>query len=258
MSSALRALYTSFGAALFAGAAHASGPVRIVDACTARAHPWRAQIADIFVASSPGCDFSLADRCGKLQPITREVYMKRACLAGIACLGFIAGTASAQVTVIGGGLAKDCFLKVESGSTNYVDVKQTCTLALESEVMTRINRAATYVNRGIIRMRSGDHDGALGDFDRAISLQEDLGAAYLNRGAALILLGDYENAKFALDTAIDLDTKDMHAAHYNRAIAKERTGDIPGAYYDFQEAAGLKPDWDLPLRQLERFTVSNG
>lgn len=184
--------------------------------------------------------------------------MIKACLGGIACLAFMAGTATAQVTVIGGGLAKDCYLKVQAESTDFTDVKQICTLALESEIMTRTNRAATYVNRGIIHMRSGDHDGALEDFDRAINLKEDLGAAYLNRGAALILTGDYENAKLALDTSIELGTSDLHAAHYNRAIAKERTGDIPGAYYDFLEAAELKPDWDLPRRQLERFTVTNG
>ncbi|MCI4644247.1 MAG: tetratricopeptide repeat protein [Hyphomonadaceae bacterium] len=184
--------------------------------------------------------------------------MRKVFVAGIACFTMMAGTASAQAIIIGGGMAKDCFLSVQAQSTRFSEVEDMCSMALESEVMTRANRAATYVNRGIIRMRAGNYDDALSDYDRALSLREDLGAAYLNRGAALILAGDHAAAKAALDRAIELGTNDLHAAHYNRAIAKEHTGDVPGAYYDFREAAELKPDWDLPQLQLERFTVSNG
>lgn len=184
--------------------------------------------------------------------------MKKTILAGLACLAIGAGTASAQAIIIGGGLAKDCFMEVQAQSTQFTQVEDTCTKALESEVMTRANRAATYVNRGIIRMRSGDYPSALSDYDRAIGLDEELGAAYLNRGAALILSGDHAGAKEALDRAIELHTNDLHAAHYNRAIAREHTGDVSGAYYDFLEAAELAPEWDLPQRQLERFTVTQG
>ena len=184
--------------------------------------------------------------------------MKKAFLAGLACFAIAGGTASAQAIIIGGGMAKDCFLQVQAQSTRFADVEATCTTALESEVMTRANRAATFVNRGIIRMRAGDYDGSLSDYDRAIGLDEELGAAYLNRGAALILSGDHAAARESLDMAIELGTNDLHAAHYNRAIAKEHTGDVPGAYYDFKQAAELAPEWDLPQRQLERFTVSQG
>ncbi|MEL6568121.1 MAG: tetratricopeptide repeat protein [Pseudomonadota bacterium] len=164
--------------------------------------------------------------------------------------------ASGQAVIIGGGLAKDCFMKVEAQSSRFIEVERTCTRALESETMTRSNRAATYVNRGIIRMRAGNYDSALTDYDRAINMEEELGAAYLNRGAAFILKGDFAAARASLDRAIALETNDLHAAHYNRAIARERTGDVTGAYYDFITASELKPDWPLPLRQLERFTVT--
>jgi len=166
--------------------------------------------------------------------------------------------ATGQAVVIGGGLAKDCFMQVEAQSSRFIEVERICTRALESETMTRTNRAATYVNRGIIRMRAGSYDRAIRDYDRAINLQEELGAAYLNRGAALILRGDPADAIGDLDRAISFESNDLHAAHYNRALARERTGDVTGAYYDFKTASELRPEWQLPLRQLERFTVTGG
>lgn len=164
--------------------------------------------------------------------------------------------ASGQAVVIGGGLAKDCFMQVEAQSSRFVEVERICTRALESETMTRTNRAATYVNRGIIRMRADNHDSAISDYDRAINIEAELGPAYLNRGAALIMKGDFPAAMASLDRAIALESNDLHAAHYNRALARERTGDVTGAYFDFKTASELKPDWDLPKRQLERFTVT--
>ncbi len=166
--------------------------------------------------------------------------------------------ASAQVLVIGGGLAKDCFLEIESGNNNYNHLERLCTNALQQEAMTRTNRAATYVNRGIARMRAERYDAALKDYDSALSLEPDLGAAYLNRGAALIFMRDFSAAKTALDRAVELDSHDLHAALYNRAIAKEQSGDVTGAYYDFLEAQKLKPEWELVSRQLARFSVSSG
>lgn len=173
-----------------------------------------------------------------------------------ACAAAIAMPANGQAVIIGGGLAKECFMKVEAQSSRFVDVERVCTRALESETMTRTNRAATYVNRGIIRMRAGNYDSAITDYDRAITMEEELGAAYLNRGAAFILKGDFPAAMASLDRAIALDTNDLHAAHYNRALARERTGDVTGAYYDFKAASDLRPEWALPMRQLERFTVT--
>lgn len=167
----------------------------------------------------------------------------------------IAPGANAQAVIIGGGLAKDCYLAVEAGATNFVQTERLCTRALEGETMTRGNRAATYVNRGILRMRNDRIDGAIDDYDRALQLDDELGAAWLNRGAALILDDQIAEALVALDKAISFETQDLHAAHYNRALAREKSGDVTGAYYDFRDAAALKPDWDLPQYQLQRFTV---
>lgn len=180
--------------------------------------------------------------------------MSRILLCSLACL-VCAATASAQVFVVGSGLARDCFDQVKSGNYSFRSADETCSRALREETLTRENRAATYVNRGVIRMREGDYDRALADYSSAIDILPGLGAAYLNEGAAHIYTRNFDEALVALNRAIELETNDIFAAYFNRAIARENTGDVPGAYFDFQKALELRPGWELAQRQLSRFEV---
>ncbi|MEM7639941.1 MAG: tetratricopeptide repeat protein [Pseudomonadota bacterium] len=180
--------------------------------------------------------------------------MKLKLMIAAAATALVAETASAQVFVIGNGLGGECFQKTKSGFSNFRAVEEICTRALREQAMTRKNRAATYVNRGVLRMREGQYDKALADYAEAVSLQPELGAAYLNEGAAHIYRRDFAAALSPLDRAIELESHDLFAAYYNRAIAKENTGDVAGAYTDFQKSLELKPGWDLAERQLSRFS----
>jgi tetratricopeptide (TPR) repeat protein len=163
--------------------------------------------------------------------------------------------ASAQISVIGGGLARDCFEAAKFQRLSAGDGEKLCTRAIEQEAMKLSNRTATYTNRGVLRMRQGRLDASLSDFDVAKRMDPSIGSVYLNEGAALILKGDYPAALTTLNKAIELNSAELHAAHYNRAIAKERTGDVKGAYFDLQKSLELYPDWDLAKKQLTRFTV---
>lgn len=165
--------------------------------------------------------------------------------------------ASAQVFVIGGGLGGDCYQQTQSDYAAFNRAEETCTRALREETMTRANRAATHVNRGVLRMRNGRYDAAIRDYQDAIAIRPELGAAYLNEGAAYIYKREFSSAIAPLDKAIELESKDIFAAYYNRAIAKENTGDVSGAYEDFMTALELKPGWDLAEAQLSRFTVQS-
>lgn len=182
--------------------------------------------------------------------------MLRKILLASLVIAMPAASAIPQTLVIGGGLARDCYDHVKSGDSNFQKVDRVCTNALRQETMTRVNRSATYINRGIARMREGRLESSLGDYQSALDLRPKLGAAYLNRGAALIFQKDYEGALEALNMAIELETQDIHAAYYNRAIAREQSGDVAGAYSDFQRTKELKPDWTRVDRQLARFTVT--
>ncbi|MEL7112062.1 MAG: tetratricopeptide repeat protein [Pseudomonadota bacterium] len=181
--------------------------------------------------------------------------MRLKLIIAAAATALVAETASAQVFVIGQGLGGDCYQKTKNQYSSFRDADQTCTRALREQAMTRSNRAATYVNRGVLRMRSGKYEQALSDYTDAIKLQPELGAAYLNKGAAMIYQKDFQGAIAPLDRAIDLESADLFAAYYNRAIARENTGDVAGAYADFQKSLALKPGWELAQNQLSRFSV---
>lgn len=181
--------------------------------------------------------------------------MRLKLMIAAAATALAAETASAQVFVIGQGLGGDCYQKTKSGFSNFRATEEICTRALREQAMTRKNRAATYVNRGVLRMREGQYDKALEDYSEATTLMPDLGAAYLNEGAAHIYLKDFDSAIAPLNRAIQLESADLFAAHYNRAIARENTGDVAGAYDDFQKSLELKPGWELAERQLTRFSV---
>lgn len=182
--------------------------------------------------------------------------MKRLALSVAAMALMAAPGAEAQITVIGNGLGKDCYEAVKYAKTSFQRAEDICNRALSAGNLNATNRSATYVNRGIARMRDGRYDAALSDYAKAERLNAEKGPLYLNRGAAHIYKKDFTSALTDLNTAIDLGTQDVFAAYYNRAIAKENTGDVQGAYFDFKKALELKPDFRQAELQLQRFTVT--
>ncbi|WP_291209188.1 tetratricopeptide repeat protein [Hyphomonas sp.] len=173
-----------------------------------------------------------------------------------AAIAIAAPAASAQVTVIGGGIARDCYEAVKFNLGRTQDAEETCTRALELEALNISNKAATYTNRGVLRMRQGEYDAALQDYASAKRIKPGSGATWLNEGAAFIFKKDYNSALVSLEKAIELNSEDLYAAYYNRAIAKEHTGDVQGAYFDFVKSKELNPEFAATDRQLARFTVT--
>lgn len=170
-------------------------------------------------------------------------------------IAVLAPAAAAQMTVIGGGLARDCYEAAKYGLMSQPVAEQLCTRALEHETMNLTNKAATFTNRGVLRMRQGKVDSALSDYAASKRIMGDSGPTWLNEGAAYILKKDYEAALVSLNRAIELDSSDLFAAYYNRALARERLGDIQGAYYDLVKSKELNPDFPQTDEQLSRFTV---
>ncbi len=163
--------------------------------------------------------------------------------------------AMASSVVLGSGLARNCYLQTENDVSSTRLAIETCDKALTGEAMTLATRAGTFVNRGILYMRSGEIDRAVRDYDAALRIDNELGEAFLNKGAALIVSQDFEGGMRMLDTAIALGTNDLHAAHYNRGLARERLGDIEGAYGDVIRALELRPAFAPAEVQLTRFKV---
>src|SRR5215203_3284687 len=80
-----------------------------------------------------------------------------------------------------------------------------CNASLESEPLNRLGMAQTLVNRGIIKLRTGDGAGALADFNDAVRQDSHLAAAYQNRASLYIVQKRYDEALADADKAVKLD-----------------------------------------------------
>jgi tetratricopeptide (TPR) repeat protein len=162
-----------------------------------------------------------------------------------------AAPATAAVIILGPGLAGSCYKAAEHGKGTDTS---TCDRALE-EPMVNHDRAATYINRSVLRLRANDAKGALADCETSIRINSTLGEAFVNKGAALITLGRPAEAVESLSHGIALGAHKLHYAYYDRAMAREDMGDIQGAYQDYKRALEIAPEFQQAVDQLKRFRV---
>jgi tetratricopeptide (TPR) repeat protein len=180
--------------------------------------------------------------------------MKAMPLAAVLALTIGAGAAQAAVDVIGDGAGRECYVFARDGVYNRQAI-EICDSALAGEGLSRRDRAATLVNRGVLRLRRLEHELALADFEAAIAAQPRIAEAHVDRGAALTMLGRHADAVASIDHGLQLGPTLPQNAHFIRAVARERAGDVKGAYQDFRRAAELAPNWARPQRELRRFSV---
>lgn len=182
--------------------------------------------------------------------------LKGVLLALITLTAFAVATAAeGAVTVLGGALAKDCSDAAIRGDDDP-RFQDACTLALETELLNPRDRAGTFVNRGVLKLRRAAYSDATEDFDAAVRLQPQMGEAYVNRGAALIGRKRYADGLRDINRSIELGVSEPEKAYYNRALAYEGLDDPKAAYFDYQKALEIAPEWTAPREQLIRFTVS--
>jgi tetratricopeptide (TPR) repeat protein len=165
--------------------------------------------------------------------------------------------AHGAVTVIGnGGMAEQCSVAAIAGKAD-ARFEQYCTDAIDYEMLSPRDRAGTFVNRGVLKLRRASWDSARQDFDQAVRLYPKLGEAYVNRGAASLGQRRYADSLPDLDKGIALGIEEPAKAYFNRALAHEGMDDMKSAYFDYQKAIELSPDWSAPKEQLTRFKVSH-
>lgn len=173
-------------------------------------------------------------------------------LAALAAAAF-AGSASAYVLVAAGRLATACYENARDSRVSPNALEQ-CNEALTEGLNPR-DRAATYVNRGVVHMNRGNSGRALADFNAAIEIEPDLAEGYINRGAALLVRNDLRGAIASIDQGLQFTPENPARAYYNRAVAHEDLGELRAAYEDYRRAAELAPEWDAPRVELARFRV---
>ena len=173
-----------------------------------------------------------------------------------AALAATAVPAGAAVTVLGSSSARMCFEAADAKILPSRDSLGRCDEAMSNENLSDFDTVATYVNRGIIKLRLGQSDAAIADFDSALARDPNQPEAYLNKGIALLKKPDgWAQAMPLFDTALAKKTRRPALAYYGRGVANELGGHVREAYHDYREASQLEPNWRDPRQELTRFTV---
>lgn len=177
-------------------------------------------------------------------------------LLAAAVVAAAASSAQAAVSVLGGSTAgRDCYLAAELRRDTKSSLS-VCGRALEIEGLSRRDRAATLVNRGIIHMQARDLESALVDYRAAIAIDRELAEAHVNLGIALLHRGGQDQAAVeTLTRALEMKPSRPEVALYSRAVAHEMLGNVREAFEDYSAAAAVAPEWKEPVEQLKRFSV---
>ena len=161
--------------------------------------------------------------------------------------------AAGSSVVYGNSHARECYLGANLARLSAVSALPACTKALRSRRLNRKQEASTFVNRGILYTHMRDFDSALADFDRALELIPGFPEAHLNRGNAFLFLDRFDLAVSDYDAAIEGGSRRLHAAYYNRGLAREAQKEPKLAYQDFRRAAELNPSWAVAATRVERY-----
>jgi tetratricopeptide (TPR) repeat protein len=171
-------------------------------------------------------------------------------------LSLWSGTLTAQaISVLSGGQdAADCSMAatlVSQGMTISAEDRADCDRALDYGQLSRRDRAATYSNRGILRISENEFTGAIVDFNKAVAIMPGLAEAYVGRGNAVFLAGDPGQAADDYMQALDLQLREAHIANFNLGLAFEKLGNLGMAETRYRQALGLQPGWDLAQQKLD-------
>lgn len=164
--------------------------------------------------------------------------------------------ASGDVVVNSNPQAEACQEAAKFGDFNNNGIDE-CTLALRSPLMSDHDLAATYTDRGAIRMQHKQFAMAKTDFAAALKFDPNLANAYVDRGGALIAEKRYADAVADIDHGLTLNPDEPEKAWFNRGIAHEGLKDLKSALTDYQKALELKPEWAAAKAELTRFTSTS-
>lgn len=165
-----------------------------------------------------------------------------------------------SVTVIsGGGEARACASAAKLSTTRLNPVRSdldACNRALEEVNLSRRDRAATLVNRGILLAALDEYQDALNDYNEGLELQPELPQAWNGKGNLYYLAQRYDDAVAAYQRALELNLPERQVAHYNLGITYEKLGDKTEAERSYATALELAPDWAPAKERLERLKTN--
>jgi tetratricopeptide (TPR) repeat protein len=201
----------------------------------------------------------LRPRPGLLDELRERVMKLTSLLALAAVTGVIAfpSAARAQYPVLtyGKGPALTCYELVKSKRLNNSTL-EVCDSALKDDTLSPKNRAATYNNRGIVNMRNNNRAAAERDYHAALKISPNIAETQINLGAMFYANDMFTEAVSVLNQGVKAEELSSRAvAHYNRALALEKLGELDEAYADLQTAVRLNPGLAAASQQLARYRV---
>ncbi|MEH1807542.1 tetratricopeptide repeat protein [Nostoc sp.] len=112
--------------------------------------------------------------------------------------------------------------------------------AYSSPILITQITAGDFLELGVDKMRRGDYQEAIENFNQVIALEKNLAVAYSDRCLAYLQLQDYHQAIADCTQAINF-APDNFEAYLNRGVAYYRQRDYSAAIVDHNRAVTLKP-----------------
>ena len=164
----------------------------------------------------------------------------------------MAWPAAAAVSVRGGP-GNQCYLAARFNLDAAAGIAS-CNDALLAP-LSRLDRAGTHVNRGVLEVALGQEDKAFEDFNLAVTENPNLGDGYLNRGAMLVNRKDYAEARIDIERGIALGPSMPEVGFYDLGVVEQALGRMDEAHADFQQALSLAPYFQPAIHALENFST---
>ena len=117
--------------------------------------------------------------------------------------------------------------------------------------------AAEFSTRALARQMKGDLDGAIKDYNQALSLDPKNALIFFQRGLARQTTGDANGAFADYTTALSFDPR-MADAYSNRAYIKQARNDLNGAFADYQHALQFNPKISAAYFNMGLIQVQKG
>lgn len=178
--------------------------------------------------------------------------MKTVLSALAAAIFTVAAPAWGSVVVIGNDAGHQCYLSARFNLDPAQGI-DACNHALLAP-LSRIERAGTHVNRGVMEAALSQEDKALADFDLAITENPDLGDGYLNRGAMLVDLKRFTEARDDILRGIALGPTMPEVGWYDLGVVEQALGHDDDALANFHKALSLAPYFQPAVHALENFS----
>jgi len=149
------------------------------------------------------------------------------------------GLLTLGVTMVGCSVASP---SMELGTAYYRDRQFGAAAdAFSDAIVADPTSAAAWNNRGAARLRSGDVNRAIADYNRALELAPYDAEIYYNRGNALVAAGQYQDAIADYTRAIQMDPTFTRAV-FNRGTAYALLGQREVGRTDWERAIAAERD----------------